>query len=39
MSGNEQIKIKKIALNQLAKNTQLNKVFELVSRLSKAITL
>ena len=37
MSGNEQIKIQKIALNQLAKDTRLNKVFKLVLRLSKAI--
>ena len=35
MSGNEQIKIKKIVLIQLAKITRLNKVFKLVSRISK----
>ena len=37
MSGNERIKIQKIVRNQLAKNTRLNKVFKLVSRLSKTI--
>ena len=37
MSGNEQIKVQKIVLNQLAKDTRLNKVFQLVSRLSQAI--
>ena len=36
-SGNEQIKIQKIVLNQLAKHTHLNKFFKLVLRLSKAI--
>ena len=37
MSGNEQIKIQKIVLNQLTKDTRLSKVFKLVSRLLKAI--
>ena len=37
MPGNEQIKIQKTVLNQLAKDTRLNKVFKLLSRLSKAI--
>ena len=37
MSGNEPIKIQNIGLNQLAKNTQLNKVIKLVLMLSKAI--
>ena len=38
MSVNEQIKIQNIVLNQLAKGTQVNKVFNLVLRLSKAIS-
>ena len=38
MSGNELIKIQKIMLNQLAKDTRLNKVFKLVSRLLRAIS-
>ena len=35
MSENEHIKIQKILLNQLAKNTPLNKVFKLVFRFQK----
>ena len=37
MSGNVQIKIQKIIMNQLAKDTLLNKVFKLVLRFLKAI--
>ena len=37
MSRNEQIKIQKIVLNQLAKDNRPNKVFKLVLRLSKGI--
>ena len=36
ISGNEQIKIKKNVLNELAKDNRLNKVLKLVSKLSKA---
>ena len=35
MSGNEHIKMEEVVLTQLAKNTQLNKVFKLVSKASK----
>ena len=38
MSGNEQIKIQKIVLTQLAKDIRLNKISKLVSRLSKAVS-
>ena len=38
MSGNEQIKIQKTVLNQVSKDTRLNKILKLVSRFSKAIT-
>ena len=38
MSRNEQIKIQKIVLNQLDENSLTNKVSELASRLSKAIS-
>ena len=38
MSRNEQIKIQKIVLNQLDENSLINKVSELASRLSKAIS-
>ena len=37
MSGNEPIKMEEVVLTQLAKDTQLNKVFKLVSKASKAI--
>ena len=37
MSGNEHIKMEEVVLTQLAKDTQLNKVFKLVSKASKAI--
>ena len=37
MSGNEQMKIQNIVLNQLAKGTQPKKAFKLVLRLLKAI--
>ena len=36
ISGNEQIKIQKVVLNELAKDNWLNKVLKLVSKLSKA---
>ena len=35
MSENEHVKIQKILLNQLAKDTPLNKVFKLVFRFQK----
>ena len=38
MSGNEQIKIQKVVLTQLAKDIRLNKISKLVSRLSKAVS-
>ena len=37
MSGNDKIKVQKIVPNRLAKDSQLNIVFKLVFRLSKAI--
>ena len=38
MSGNEQIKMQKTVLNQVSKDTRLNKILKLVSRFSKVIT-
>ena len=37
MSGNEQIKMQKTVLNQLANDTRLNIILKLVSRHSNAI--
>ena len=37
VSGNEQIQKQKIVMNQPTKDTRLNKVFKLMSRLPKAV--
>ena len=38
MSGNMQVKMQKIVLNQITNATCLKNIFKLASRLSKAIT-